>query len=106
MALLGSNGLRNVAAHCIKNTDTLKNKLTELDGLKILFDDQCFHEFVVQVQRPADAIIADMAAKGYVAGVNISDDYPALGQCLLLCVTETKTEDDLDEFVAALSECL
>ena len=60
MALLGSNGLRNVAAHCIKNTDTLKNKLTELDGLKILFDDQCFHEFVVQVQRPADAIIADL----------------------------------------------
>lgn len=106
MALLGSNGLRNVAANCIKNTEILKNKLAKLDHLKILFDAPCFHEFVIQVHRPATDIIADMAAKGYVAGVNISEDYPALGQCILLCVTETKTEQDLDEFVAALSECL
>ncbi len=106
MALLGSNGLRNVAAHCIQNTQKLKDKLADVKGLKVLFNDRGFHEFVVQVERSADDIIADMAAKGYVAGVNISDAYPELGQCLLLCVTETKTEDDLDEFVSALSMCL
>ena len=106
MALLGSNGLRNVAAHCIKNTQTLKDKLADVNGVKLLFKDSGFHEFVIQVERPADEIIADMAAKGYVAGVNISADYPDLGQCLLLCVTETKSKEDLDDFVMALSECL
>ncbi len=106
MALLGSNGLRNVAAHCINNTQTLKDKLADVNGVKILFNESGFHEFVIQVERPADEIIADMAAKGYVAGVNISADYPDLGQCLLLCVTETKSEEDLDDFVTALSECL
>jgi len=106
MALLGSNGLRNVAAHCINNTATLKDKLANIKGLNILFKDSGFHEFVIQVERPADDIIADMATKGYVAGVNISDDYPELGQCILLCVTETKTDEDLDEFASALAECL
>lgn len=106
MALLGSNGLRNVAAHCINNTATLKTKLSGLKGLKVLFDGSGFHEFVIQVKRPADEIIAKMADKGFVAGVNISDDYPELGHCILLCVTETKTDADLDAFVNALSNCL
>jgi glycine dehydrogenase subunit 1 len=106
MSLLGSNGLRNVAAHCINNTATLKNKLAEVKGLNILFKDSGFHEFVIQVERSADDIIADMAARGFVAGVNISNDFPELGQCILLCVTETKTDEDLDEFVNALTECL
>lgn len=106
MALLGSSGLRNVAAHCINNADKLKKKLATIDGLKVLFDGAGFHEFVVQVQRSAAAVIADMAGRGYVAGVDISEQYPELGECILLCVTETKSDDELDAFVENLSACL
>ncbi len=107
MSLLGSTGLRNVASNCIKNTETLKQKLAQVGGLKVLFDGAGFHEFVVQLESAqASEVIEKMAAKDIVAGVDISAHYPELGQALLLCVTETKTEEDLDHFVENLQACL
>ncbi|WP_154222051.1 aminomethyl-transferring glycine dehydrogenase subunit GcvPA [Marinicella rhabdoformis] len=104
MSLLGSEGLRNVASNCIKNTDTLKQKL-KTAGIELAFDGAGFHEFVIKV-NDAEKTIEQMAAKNYVAGVNISESFPELGQVILLCVTETKTDADLDEFVAALKTCI
>ncbi len=86
MALLGSTGLRNVSAHCINNTEKLKKRLATVEGLELLFDGAGFHEFVVKVKRSAAAVIADMAARDYVAGVDISDQYPELGECLTECL--------------------
>ncbi|MFC3194118.1 aminomethyl-transferring glycine dehydrogenase subunit GcvPA [Marinicella sediminis] len=107
MSLLGSTGLRNVAANCIQNTDKLKHKLAKTDGLKLLFEGAGFHEFVVQLDSAQAAdVIEKMAARDIVAGVDISAHYPALGQAILLCVTETKTDEDLDHFVANLQACL
>ena len=107
MSLLGSTGLRNVAANCIKNTDSLKQKLKSVDGIKLLFDGAGFHEFVIQLKfANAADVIEKMAAKDIVAGVDISAQYPALGQSILLCVTETKTKADLQHFVEALQSCL
>ena len=104
MSLLGSEGLRNVASNCIKNTDTLKQKLKAAD-IELAFDGAGFHEFVIKV-NDAEKTIEQMAAKNYVAGVNISEQFPELGEVILLCVTETKTDADLDEFVAALKNCI
>jgi len=107
MSLLGSTGLRNVAANCIQNTETLKQKLAAVEGLKLLFDGAGFHEFVVQLDTANAAdVIEKMAARDIVAGVDISSQYPQLGQCLLLCVTETKTNADLDDFITNLKACL
>ena len=107
MSLLGSTGLRNVAANCIQNTENLKQKLNGVGGLKVLFNGAGFHEFVVQLESANAAdVIAKMAAKDIVAGVDISAHYPDLGQCLLLCVTETKTAEDLDYFVDNLKDSL
>ena len=104
MSLLGSEGLRNVASNCIKNTDTLKQKL-KAAGIELAFDGAGFHEFVIKV-NDAEKTIEQMATKNYVAGVNISEQFPELGQVILLCVTETKTDADLDEFVATLKTCI
>ncbi len=103
MSMLGSEGLRNVASNCVYNTEQLKQKLVTA-GFELIFDGKNFHEFVIGV-NDAEKIITQMAAKGYVAGVNISNQYPELGQCLLLCVTETKTNNDLDQFVETLRTC-
>lgn len=100
MSLLGSEGLRNVASNCINNTTLLKQKLKDA-GFELVFDDAGFHEFLVRV-NDASQTIERMAAENYVAGVDVSEQYPELGQCLLLCVTETKTEEDLDAFVKTL----
>ena len=43
-----------------------------------------------------------LSAQGIVGGVSVVADYPELGNCLLICATETKSDADLDTYVEAL----
>ncbi|WP_395374865.1 aminomethyl-transferring glycine dehydrogenase subunit GcvPA [Marinicella sp. W31] len=106
MALLGNVGLKKVATACLNNTESFKQKLKTVDGIELLFDGAGFHEFVIRVDGNAETIIEKMAAKNIVCGYNISEQFPQLGQVILLCATETKTEADLDFFVDNLKACL
>ena len=39
-----------------------------------------------------------MSAQRILPGVIISDDYPELGNVMLVCATETKTDQDLQTY--------
>ena len=104
MALLGEKGLCQVATACMQNSAYLKQKLQEA-GIKVLFaDSPHFHELVIQTEKDSQAIIDELAKQDYIAGVNLSKTYPELGNVLSICVTETKTKTDIDEFVEKLSQ--
>ncbi len=106
MALLGESGLKNVATCCMQNTAYLKDKLKNISGIKVLFDTDNFHEIAIQTDKPVEEIINELAKKGIVAGANLSEYYPELGNVMSVCVTETKTQDDIDEYVADLKAVL
>ena len=102
MALLGENGLKQIAKTCVQNAAYLKQKLQKTNGIKVLFDSPNFHELVIQTETNIDDIINSMALHGIVAGVNLSTHYPELSNVMSICVTETKTRDDIDAFVNLL----
>lgn len=106
MSMLGPEGLENVASHCWANAHKLATKLADVNGVEVLFDADYFHEFVVKLSKPADEVIEAMAQQGILAGVSLATDFPDLDHAMLVCVTETKTEEDLDAYVAALQEVL
>ncbi len=106
MAILGPEGLERTALASHANTMALRARLARLPGVVPLFDGPHFHELAVRLPRPAAEVIAAMAERGFLAGVDLGRDYPELGEALLVCATETKTEDDLDAYVQALSEVL
>ena len=103
MALLGPQGLQRVAAHSMRNTRALRDRLVAIHGVRVLFARPFFHELVVMLPRPASAIIEHLARDNIIAGVALGEDYPRLGDALLVCATETKTAADLDRFAAALA---
>ncbi len=103
MALLGPQGLQRVAAHSMRNTRALRDRLVAIPGVRVLFARPFFHELVVMLPRPASAIIEHLARDNIIAGVALGEDYPRLGDALLVCATETKTAADLDRFAAALA---
>ncbi|MBS0484027.1 MAG: hypothetical protein JSS06_02225, partial [Proteobacteria bacterium] len=43
---------------------------------------------------------------GILGGFDLSAYYPELGNALLVCVTETKTAADLQNYAAALKQAL
>lgn len=103
MSILGASGLYRVAAKSHVNTDLLRNKLQTLKNIQVLFPKSpFFHELVLQFKIPVESVIKTLAKQGIQAGFNLKPYYPELGEALLVCVTETKTEEDLSVFAKAL----
>jgi len=102
MALLGPQGLERVAASSHANSRMLAEKLASVAGIEKVFDRPYFHENLFRFDLPVDDVLRALSAQGIVGGVSVAADYPELGNCLLICATETKSEADLDTFVEAL----
>jgi glycine dehydrogenase subunit 1 len=106
MSLLGSRGLEQVAAASQTQTDKLVAALTALPGVKLAFDGPRFHEAVLQLDKPVKPILDALAARGIVGGYDLSDVYPELGNALLVCATEVRTDGDIEEYAKALAEVM
>lgn len=106
MSLLGPQGLRQVAEACYLNAQLLKQKLAAIPGVDVVFQGVAFHETVVHLTKPIDEVLNALAALNIQAGFNLTSVYPELGECLLVCVTETKTEEDIESFAKHLAQVL
>lgn len=105
MSLLGADGLENVAVACHNNTQLLLEKLNGVEGVEVVFSAPSFHEAVIRVKGNAADVLQKMAEQGVQGGVDLSAYYPELDNCILLCVTETKTQADLDRYVEVIASC-
>jgi glycine dehydrogenase subunit 1 len=106
LSLVGPQGLRQTAEHSHSNTQNLADKLCAIDGVDKVFDRPCFHETVLRLPKPAAEVLSALDAKGVLGGYNLSQDFPELGNAILVCATETKTDDDLEQYAAALRSVL
>ncbi len=106
MALMGSHGLESVASHCHHNSRQLEDRLTGLPGVKRIFDRPYFHEFAVQLPKDATTVLQTLAEHKIVGGFNLTEEYPELENALLVCATETKTAQDIEQFVNALGKVI
>lgn len=107
MAILGAQGVQRVATAGVVGARALREKLCAIDGVQALFaDDAWFDEFALRLPIPAQTVIERLAEQNILAGVALGEDYPELGDALLVCVTETKTDADLDKFAHALASAL
>jgi len=106
MALLGSDGLRRVAATSHANTQALAVQASGVSGVKPLFSVPHFHEVVLHLPGSSAKVLENMAGQGIAGGFDLRPHYPQLGDAILVCATETKTGEDLQRFVAALRHAL
>ncbi len=103
MALLGPEGLARVAAASHANTHALVEKLRPL-GVEPLFCGEFFHEAALRLPTDAAPLLAHMAGQGVLGGLDLAR--VGLPRAMLVCATETKTEEDLDRYVEALRRAL
>ena len=106
MSVVGPQGLENTAEQSHSNTQLLMAELEKIDGVQRVFNTANFHEAVFKFDLPLDAVILSLAAQGIVAGISLEEDYPELGNCLMVCATETKSEDDIKLFSRTLATSL
>jgi glycine dehydrogenase subunit 1 len=106
LSLLGPEGLSRVANESHRRTQELVAALTRVKGVKLAFERPRFHEAVLQLDRPVAPVIAELARRGIVGGFDLSNDYPELGNALLVCATETRSSEDIQKYADALAETL
>ncbi|EGY02299.1 putative glycine dehydrogenase [decarboxylating] subunit 1 [Nitrospirillum viridazoti Y2] len=103
LSLLGELGFTGLARLNHAKAVQLADKLAAA-GVTVL-NQGFFNEFTVQVKGDAAALVDTLAAELIMAGVPVSRLHPgqaALADLLLVAVTETTTEDDMDALVQAL----
>lgn len=108
MTLLGERGLRDLAAANHALAVRAAERLTTLPGVRLV-NDSFFNEFAVILPRAARAVVRELADREILAGVPLNrlyPDAPELENGLLVAVTETTTDADIDALCDALKEVL
>jgi len=106
MALLGPQGLKDVALASHANTRGLLDRLAAIPGVERVFSGAFFHEAVIRVNSPVPDVLRALRAQGILGGFDLGRDYPELDGCILVCATETKTDDDLVQYAQQLERIL
>ncbi|MBI3306678.1 MAG: aminomethyl-transferring glycine dehydrogenase subunit GcvPA [Candidatus Omnitrophica bacterium] len=105
MTLLGKEGMREVGELNLDRANYLRQKISEIKGFTVDLKAPIFNEFVVKSQKTFAEIQKKLAPNKILPGIDLSIFYPQMENYFLICATETKTKEDLDHFVEALSQC-
>ena len=106
MALLGSEGLERAAAASYQNTSQLVQQLTEIEGVDSLFDRPAFHERVIRLPAAPAGVLRSLAAHNVLGGLDLSRDYPELGDAILVCATEKRSAEEIDAYAQKLQRVI
>jgi glycine dehydrogenase subunit 1 len=104
MTLLGEKGLRQLAAINHAKAAAAAERLTRVPGVRLL-NDSFFNEFTLLLPKEARPAVREMAEAGVLGGVSLGRLYPdeaGLANGLVVAVTETVTEDDIEILAKAL----
>ena len=98
MASVGGSGIRELARLNHDKAEYLKSELKRA-GFKIGFERPTFNEFVVEFPAGFESIYERLLERKIVAGIPLVSYYPELINHYLLCVTETRSREDMDALV-------
>jgi len=102
LSVVGAEGLKEVANISAQRAHYLADKLSEINGIKVLYTD-FLNEFVIKIDSvSADELIKKLESKNILAGINLGNKFKELENCILLAVTEMNEVQDIDKFINAL----
>ncbi|MCC2976875.1 aminomethyl-transferring glycine dehydrogenase subunit GcvPA [Sphingomonas sp. PL-96] len=108
MTLLGEKGLRQLAASNHARASAAADRLTKVPGVELV-NTSFFNEFTLRLSKEARPVVRTLADRGVLAGVSLGrlyPDAPELANGLVVAVTETVTEEDIETLATELEEVL
>jgi glycine dehydrogenase subunit 1 len=104
LSWLGPRGLERLGEVCVRRTAALAARLGAVPGCRVRFEGAHFKEIVLETPVQGSTLVRSLAKRGVLAGPALGSWYPHLDRCLLVAVTEKRTQRDLDVFVEALEK--
>ena len=103
MALMGKEGISRVAELSTRKSHYLAEQINGLKGYELMFSAPFFKEFVVKTPVAPSKLIESLLDEKIFAGIDLSSYDYGLENCMLVCVTEKRTKEEMDKFVNSLS---
>ena len=96
MSLMGKQGLKEAAQLSYAGAHYFCDKLLATGKFHLVYDKPFFNEFLVRYDGDVDELFKFYMMNGILPGLKMSDG------SLLIAVTEKRTKEEIDQFVAAL----
>ena len=110
MALLGPDGMTEVARQCMERAHYAAERLTALDGFRLHNPGPFFHEFVLECPVPAGELAHRCLADGVIPGLDLGRFPERWGpkqkNLLHVCVTEKNLREDIDALAASMKRAV
>lgn len=104
---VGKQGVRELALTNFQRAKYLKHVLEQLTPIiRPLGEAVTFNEFAVRFTVPMEKVLAHFRANGIEPGLPLGRYFPDLKDCLLIAVTETKSKEQLDRYIAVAKELI
>jgi glycine dehydrogenase subunit 1 len=71
-----------------------------------VFNRPYFHEAPLRLSLPVEAVARSMHAHNILPGYILQKEYPELGDALLVCATETRTDADIETYASHLNRVI
>ncbi|MCY3718391.1 MAG: aminomethyl-transferring glycine dehydrogenase subunit GcvPA [Anaerolineaceae bacterium] len=104
LALMGKQGLRQVAELCWHKAHYAAAQIAALEDYQIITRPPFFHEFALRCPRPVSEMNAALRERGIIGGHDLGTEDPRLRDCMLLAFTEMNSREEIDALVASLRE--
>lgn len=110
LSLLGPRGIYRIGETIMQKSKYASRRLSEIEGVTApLFRSPHFEEFTVSFDgsgKKVAAVNRRLLRQGIFGGIDLSREFPELGETALYCVTEMHSKDDIDRLVLALDEAV
>jgi glycine dehydrogenase subunit 1 len=106
LSTVGKEGLVKVGELSTRKAHYAAQRLTQVPGVSLRFAQPFFKEFTLRLPKPPDKIVARLAKQRILPGVPLKQFDRALGDCLLVAVTEKRTKAEIDAYASALATVL
>ena len=105
MSIMGLAGMKNAAIRCHENTKQLADKLLATGHVERVFDSPYFHECALRTRVDSEVLMQRMLQEHrIVAGYPLGRFKSSLDDAFLICATEKRTEQEIDNYVESFSK--
>jgi glycine dehydrogenase subunit 1 len=102
MAALGKQGFQELGQLCLQKAHYAFRQITALPHFSAAFSGPFFNEFVIKSPVPIARLQERLKQANIIGGYPLGKSYPGMDNCVLFCVTEMRTRDDIDRLVSVL----
>jgi glycine dehydrogenase subunit 1 len=110
LSLMGPKGMEEIGKTIMQKSQYTAKRLCEVRGLSMVFPKAIFFkEFVIDFNKTGKSVKSINAAllrEKIFGGVDLSEQFPEMGQAALFCVTEIHTKEEIDRLAESLKKIL